>query len=42
MERRDLNKNTTFLRCMNLCSFTLQLPAEGGPCPITGVSDLQA
>lgn len=30
IERRDPNKNPTFLRCSNSCSFTLQVPTAGG------------
>jgi hypothetical protein len=30
VERRDPTKNPTYLRCSNLCSFTLQIPTAGG------------
>ena len=30
IERRDLNKNPTYLKCSNSCSFTLQVPTAGG------------
>jgi hypothetical protein len=30
IEKRDPNKNPTFLRCSNSCSFTLQVPSAGG------------
>jgi hypothetical protein len=36
LDRRDCNKNPTFLRCQNACSFTLQVPLAGGADPVTG------
>ncbi len=35
-EKRDVTKHPTFLRCANICSFTLQVPAVGGADPTTG------
>ena len=36
MERRDPERNPTFLRCQQACSFTLQIPRQGGACVDTG------
>jgi hypothetical protein len=30
MDRRDPSKHPTYLKCQNLCSFTLQVPQAGG------------
>ncbi len=35
-EKRDPSKHPTFLRCANLCSFILQIPARGGANQTTG------
>ena len=36
LDRRDPSKHPTFLRCLNACSFSLQVPLAGGACPTTG------
>jgi Ca2+-binding EF-hand superfamily protein len=36
MERRDPERNPTFLRCQQTCSFTLQIPMRGGADPLSG------
>jgi hypothetical protein len=36
LDRRDCTKHSTFLRCQNACSFTLQVPLAGGADPVTG------
>lgn len=36
MERRDPERNPTYLRCQQACSFTLQIPLRGGACADTG------
>jgi hypothetical protein len=35
-EKRDCTKLPTFLRCSNICSFTLQIPTHGGADAATG------
>jgi len=36
LDRRDPAKHPTFLRCLNACSFSLQVPLAGGANPTTG------
>lgn len=36
LDRRDPTKHPTYLRCLNACSFSLQVPLAGGACPTTG------
>eukprot|EP01038_Epipyxis_sp_PR26KG_P004031 gene4031-5768_t len=39
-DRRDCTKHSTFLRCLSGCSFTLQIPMQGGAHPGTGAYSL--
>lgn len=36
IEKADPARHSTFLRCSNGCSFTLQIPTGGGPSPTSG------